>query len=248
MLGIIKGDIRYTYLKEMIDDAIISSDLHDFFNVDSLLLPLGGIGYDYIIKGSDLSILDILAIAKIKTIYTGEANDNLKSLCTRENIKLVELLRLEEFVLDNARLTAKACLYLMHEGDEEISDYKVLLMGYGNISFYLARLLKELNCSFEIYTENDIERKFCMLEGYKCINEIKKSYNIIINTIPKNIILDYNSIVDARIIDLASKPYGFDASEIVRRNIRYDILSMAPSKFAAKSAAKIIKKIIENNK
>lgn len=232
----------------MLDDVIISSDLHDFFNVDRLLLPLGGIGYDYIIKGSELSILDILSIAKIKTIYTGEANDNLKSLCIRENIKLVELLKEDEFVMENARLTAKACLYLLHEGDIEISDYNVLLMGYGNISFYLAKILRELKCSFDIYTENAIERKFCMLEGYKCIKEIKKSYNIIINTIPKNVILDYNSIVDARIIDLASKPYGFDAEEIAKKNVRYDILSMAPSKFAAKSAAKIIKKIVQNNK
>lgn len=232
----------------MIEGSILSDCLHDFFNVDSLLLPLGGVGYDYIIKGTDLSLLDILAISKIKEIYTGEANENLKNLCIRENINLIELLKNDDFVMQNARLTAKACLYLIHENDTEISDYKILLMGYGNISFYLAKLLKELNCSFEIFTENDIERKFAMLEGYECINKIKKSYNIIINTIPKNVNLDYNSIVDARIIDLASKPYGFDIEEIVKRNIRYDILSMAPSKFAAKSAANIIKKIIENNK
>lgn len=232
----------------MVENSIISSNLLDFFNVDELLLPLGGIGYDYIIKGTDISLIDLLAISKIKKIYTGEANDNLISLCKQENIELIELLKIHDFVMENAKLTAKACMYLMHDGDTDIADYNVLLMGYGNIGYYLSRLLKEANCSFDIYTENDQEEKFIKLEGHKSIKKIKKSYNIIINTIPKNIILDYNSIVDARIIDLASKPYGFDVEEIIKRKIRYDILSMAPSKYAPKSAANIIKKFIENNK
>ena len=41
MIGIIKGDIRYKYLNEMIDDSILSSNLSDFYNIDTLVLTKG---------------------------------------------------------------------------------------------------------------------------------------------------------------------------------------------------------------
>ena len=58
MLGIIKGDIRYEYLS-FEGEYIISNELVDFYNIDELLLPFGGIDEYYNIKGSSINLRSI---------------------------------------------------------------------------------------------------------------------------------------------------------------------------------------------
>lgn len=245
MLGIVKGDVRYTYLSQLVNRSILSDRLEDFYNVHSLLLPLGGINSDYSIKQSGLNLLDILNIARIRTIYTGNANKELKELCQRQNIRLVEFLKNPEFVAENAFLTAKALLYYIHKGEKDISDFSVLVLGYGNIGFYLSKLFKAAGVRFAVYTEEVLEQKYARLEGYVLSEEITSDYDIIINTIPKNLKVDYTRLKSSRILDVASAPYGFDLEEIMKHRLDYEIHSALPSKYAPCSAAYIIKRFIE---
>ena len=246
MIGIIKGDVRYTYLSQILDNSILSDSLKDFNNIDILILPLTGINSNLIIKQTNINILDILKANSIKAIITGNANNELIDLCKKYNIKLYELLKDSEFINQNAFLTAKGALYLIHNGICDIKDKSVLIIGYGNISFHIAKLLTEQKCEFDIYTENILEKKFSSLEGYKNIDSINEAYDIVINTIPNNLDIDYFIFKDSIIYDLASMPYGFKIEEIEEKRIDYRILSNIPSKYAPKSAAIIIKKFIEN--
>lgn len=246
MIGIIKGDVRYTYLSQMLDNSIISDSLKDFIGIDVLILPLSGINNNYIIKQTTINIMDILNNNRIKLIITGNANNELIDLCNKYEIKLYELLKDYEFVIENAYLTAKGALYLIHNGICDIKDKTILLTGYGNIGFHLAKILNSQDINVNIYTENIIEKKYAMLEGYKIIDNINDSYDIIINTIPNNIELDYSKLKNSIIYDLASLPYGFDINKINLNSLDYRILSNIPSKYAPKSAAIILKKIIEN--
>lgn len=245
MLGIVKGDVRYTYLSRMLKNSVLSDRLEDFYNVRSLLLPLGGINSDFSIKQSGLNLLDILNIARIRTIYTGNANKELKELCDKQNIRLIEFLKNPEFVAENAFLTAKALLYYIHKGEKDISDFSVLVLGYGNIGFYLSKLFKASGVRFAIYTEDILEQKFARLEGYS-LSGITSGYDIIINTIPKNLNPDYTLLKSSRILDVASAPYGFDLDEVMKHRLNYEIHSALPSKYAPCSAAGILKRFIEN--
>lgn len=246
MIGIIKGDVRYTYLSQIIDDNILSNQLQDFYNIDSLILPFQGVNSDLIIKGTDINVLDIIRNNSIKSIITGNANKELATICKQYNIKLFEMLKDNRFVSENAMLTAKGLLYLIHQKDIELSDLSILILGYGNISYHLAKLLRVLNADFEIYSENSMEEKFIILEGYKYISSVDKDYDIVINTIPSNIKLDFNRLKKSRVIDVASPPYGFNIDDIIKNNINYEVISAIPTKFASLSAAKIIKKFLEN--
>lgn len=246
MIGIIKGDIRYKYLNEMIDDSILSSNLSDFYNIDTLVLPLKGIDNDLIIFGTSINILDILNNNRIKRIIVGNANNRLKDVCNEYKISLYQFLNDVDFVLGNAKLTAKAIIYYLQDGISDISDKRILLLGYGNISYYLARLLDEYDISFKVLPMNDYERKTLMLNKINFQQNITNDYDIIINTVPKVFDIDLSILKGVKILDIASYPFGFDPIEIDNHKIDYHILSMLPSKYAPKSAAILIKKFINN--
>ncbi|MDE6240863.1 MAG: hypothetical protein K2M08_00395 [Anaeroplasmataceae bacterium] len=242
MLGIVKGDIRYEALAELMP-AIFSNELYDFLDIDVLLLPFGGIDEEYNIKQSNLNLLDILRENAIKTILVGNANSKLKELCEQRNIKLIELLKDYRFIIPNAKLTSMGIIDYLSRKNLAISDQKILIVGFGNIGFTLAELLKANDCSFSIYPMNEAEEKYAHLLGYKTTDY--KEDDVIINTVPYNIDWDYASLRNKRIIDVASAPYGFDINKIYEYGISYEIVSAIPSKFAYISAANIIKKYIE---
>jgi len=97
-----------------------------------------------------------------------------------------------------------------------------------------------------VVKEYNREEKYVILEGYKHVKAIDKSYDIVINTIPNNIKVDFNRLKKSRVIDVASPPYGFNIDDIIKNNINYEVLSAIPTKFASNSAAKIIKNFLEN--
>ncbi len=242
MLGIIKGDIRYEALSRMVP-SIISNELSDFLDIDSLLLPFNGIDEYYNIKQSNINLLDILKQNDIKMIFVGNANNKLKELCLAKKIGLIELLKAPEFVMENARLTAMGVIYYLGQKNIAISDLKIIILGYGNIGYALAELLKAYRCKFSIYANTIEEAKFIRLQGYTLADF--KDFDIVVNTIPKNLDWDYSIFKDKQIIDVASAPYGFDIDKIYEVGIKYEIISAIPSKFAPTSAAKIIKNYIE---
>lgn len=240
MIGIIKGDVRYTYLKDMLKEAILSDKLDELINLDELILPLGGINRNYSIKGTILNLKDILEQNCIKRIYTGKNSKELDELCQRQNIDLINILS-NECVVNNALLTAKGIIHYIHHGITEISDYRILVVGYGNIGYFLTELLSSYKCQYSVYSESIFERKMLKLENKNIEYFLAgDDYDIIINTVPANLNWDYSSLKGKRIIDVASEPYGFDISKIEKNSINYEIISAIPAKFAPYSAAKII--------
>lgn len=242
MLGIIKGDVRYEALAKLMP-AILSSELYDFLDIDVLLLPFGGIDESYNIKQSKLNLLNILQENDIKTILVGNANTKLKKLCEERKIHLIELLKDYRFVIPNAKLTSMGIIEYLNKKDLAVCDQKIVIIGFGNIGFTLAELLKANDCTFSILPMNEIEEKYMYLLGYN--QKDIKEHDIIINTVPFNLDWDYSKLKGKRIIDVASAPYGFDINKINEYDIHYEIVSAIPSKFAYISAANIIKKYIE---
>lgn len=248
LLGIVKGDIRYDYLSKLIP-SIISSELSDFLDIDALLLPFGGIDDAYNIKQSSLNLIDILKENSIEVIFTGSANEKLKELCAMKGIELVEFLKLDSFVIPNAKITAIGIIDYLQTQQLAISDQRIILMGYGNISVMLAKLLNAYGTEFVVYTPDKLEEKFAKLEGYTTVSlEDCVGEYCIINTIPKNYVGDYTLFSNKRIIDVASEPFGFDVEALQALGVRYEIYRAIPSKFAPASAAKILKRMIEKRK
>ena len=132
MIGIIKADARYNYLHKLIDNSILSNDVLDFYNVDVLILPFKGIDEDGYIYGTKIKLAEILKNNCIKRIIVGNANNILKELCDKD-IEIIELLKKDDFIKDNAFLTAKGCINYISNGASDISEFKILILGFGYI-------------------------------------------------------------------------------------------------------------------
>ena len=109
----------------------------------------------------------------------------------------------------------------------------------------MAKLLVAYDSDFVICPNNEIEKKFILLNGYK-VGEFKdlKKYNVVINTIPYNYIGDYSVFKNTEILDVASPPYGFDVDKLLSNGINYGIYSAIPSKYLLKSAVILVYKSI----
>lgn len=246
MLGIIKGDNRYYYLANMMD-CIFSSKLDELYNIDSLLLPFKGVDSSGIIFGTDLNLEDILKQNSIKYIFTGNSNNKLENLKKIYGFILVEILKDDTFVRQNAFLTAKGIIDYLNSGYKELSDLSILVIGYGNIGYYLAKLLNSYRAKFDVLSFNEMEKKYVSLANYNLVKNVDCFYDIIINTIPFNIDIDYLKLKGSRIIDVASFPYGFNHKEIDEYKLNYELLSAIPSKFAPMSAAYLVKNVIDKH-
>lgn len=246
MIGIIKGDKRLTYLHEMLNNSILSNNEDDFYDIDVLVLGFSGIDINHFILGTGINLDRIIENNNIRYIVTGTINYELAKLAKEHRFEVIELLKDDEFIRDNAFLTAIGIIYYIQQNDLDISAKSYLVLGYGNISYYLVNLFKAYRVSYKIYPMNDFEEKILKLNNETIANSLYDNVDIIINTVPKNHSCDYNLLADAHIIDVASYPYGFDSNMIKAFNIDYKILAGIPAIYTPKSAAKLVKKGINS--
>ena len=177
----------------------------------------------------------------IKRIYIGNTNNKLEELCKEYNIELIPFIN-GIYEIENAKLTAKGIIHYLGNDELDISDYKVLVVGYGNIAYYLCEILDVYEVEYSVLTLNPLENKYLRLNKKNIKNELNAvGFNLIINTIPYNLDWDYSTFKDSKIIDVASKPYGFDIDKIIENKIDYYILSAIPSRYCPYTAAKLLK-------
>ncbi len=257
MIGIIKTlDKRYDYLYEFLNKEVIySDDIHSFFQIDTLIIPPLGADYLLFFKHTNISLNEIfLQNPYLKTIVTGLKSKELIAFCETHNIKLLSFLDDEEVVRENAKFTAEACIRLMSEKlDCSLKDLSILILGYGNISYYLNEMLNIYDSNVTIYSKDATELKLAKLSKIKVLEEIDdlSHFDCIINTIPKTIMNKENldTILTKQIlIELASYPYGINIEYLKQKNNEVLLYQGLPGKVVPKSGAKLIYNFLKNNK
>lgn len=147
------------------------------------------------------------------TIFGGNVSDEVLQNFKNNNIKYINLLKDENFVVKNAKLTAEGVLALTISCNEKsIFENKVLILGSGRVGLAIASLFNKLNINtdFAVFHKD----KFATASFY-CKNVIFKDdfpkkigeYDIIINTVPAKILDDemLNKInKKANILEIAS--------------------------------------------
>ena len=113
-----------------------------------------------------------------------------------------------------------------------------------NVKTYIISRPKELILKDKV-------QEFYPLNSENIVEIFNKS-NIVINTIPFNVIPEEALNTDNKpyILDIASYPYGINEESIkkYRDKINYKLYLGIPSKFAPKKASEILLKILLNNK
>lgn len=161
----------------------------------------------------------------------------------------------EEFLVENAKLTAKATLKIIRENlKEDLKNKKTLICGFGRLGTALCKILKSEFLDLTVSARKELDFKKIEKLSLKHIktSEIRESsnYDLIINTIPALIFDEFTLKTTAKnslLIDLASNPGGVDKIAANKLKINHIHALGLPGKFFPDESAKIIKeKILKN--
>ncbi len=249
------GDRRQKYMYEYMKEkginvntfALFYDDLNDIQDIkkyDVIILPIpvtrDGI---YLNSQRRVKLSDILSVLDRGQIVMG-------GLC--EDLGITDYYNCECMQMQNAIPTAEGALHVAMENTViTINQSKCAILGYGRIGKILASMLKDLGAEVTVYARNPKDLELAKAFGHNSMNinmpEGLDSFDIIFNTVPKNV-LDYDRLGETKrevvIIELASKPYGVDFEACEKLNRRLIVASGLPGKVAPKTAGKILCNVI----
>jgi len=181
-------------------------------------------------------------------IFTGLKTKKLLEFIPEK--QLTSFLDFEEVETINNSLTVDGVMADIKDKKNDIS----CILGYGKLGKEIYLRLKDkgiktyvISRPKEIIYKDKVENYYPL--SSQNITEVFKTCDIIINTIPYNIIpeIALNSSNKPYILDIASFPYGIN-SDIIKKykdKINYKLYLGIPSAFAPKKASEILLKILE---
>jgi len=231
------------YSKETFDKNVTKYNVENInFSVYNIIfLPMSGIN-EFKIKSLDgdiyISKEKIDEIDSKTIVYTGLISDVIK------NKNVISFLDDLDFLEKNNSITVDGII----DKIKDLNYSNVCLLGYGNIGKLLAPKL-DYTLKIGILNNTDyLNENFFYTNDTKKFKEILKNTDLIINTVPNNIIgeeLVKEINQNCFIIDIASYPHGIDEKLIKKYNLNYYLYLGIPGKFKPEKSGKILLKKIE---
>lgn len=258
----IGGDARMTascaYLKEAGYEAKLFTDhartpftFDDLFenieNADFVVLPSPLKLKDGYIDGVDYAPLEIL-FGHLKN-HAVILSPTLPNIQLREDIKIVCYADNEDYLIENAYLTAEGMLgHLLLNYKKCLKDRNVVIIGYGRLAKALLKLLREFTNNIKLVLRrreliNELKNDGICAVGFDSLVSALSEAEIVINTVPKTLVDEVilkNSPRNITFYELASYPGGIDISAAEKLGISVESLPSLPGKCAPESAGESI--------
>ena len=128
-------------------------------------------------------------IDKDKTVFLGNADEEVKAALKNKNVNFFDFSQDEELNILNADITAEAAVsVLMNTLKSTLSHQKILITGYGRITKNLVKFLLPFRAEVTVAARKKADLAWaklygCQSKAFKNLNDIG-SYDIIINTVP----------------------------------------------------------------
>ncbi|MDD4168935.1 MAG: dipicolinate synthase subunit DpsA [Desulfotomaculaceae bacterium] len=192
----------------------------------------------------------IMALLPGRTfIFTGLAGPLLKQMTSRMNLRLIELMKLDEVAILNAIPSAEGVVQMAMELlPITIHGSLAVVLGFGRTGMTLARLLSAMGANTRV-----VARKPAALARVAEMNLIPVDINnmleclaeadVIFNTIPALVLTEeVLGMVspDTIIFDLASDPGGTDFQAAERLGLKAVLAPSLPGRVAPKTAGRIL--------
>ena len=187
----------------------------------------------------EILISDVLASVSEKSmIFAG----NVKNITDE---RILDYAGRESFALLNAVPTAEGALLLaLQNGKRTVLGMRVAVIGYGKVAFATAKLFHAVGADITVFARKEQARAEAHMMGYTAkpltaLSSFAEEYELLINTVPARI-LDREILSkiskDARIIELASAPFGLDFDEAKSLGVQAELASGLPGKFFPETA------------
>ena len=174
-------------------------------------------------------------------VFAGGAGEDLRSACRRGGLPLTDYLRREDFALRNADVTAEAALELLMQGEGALRGSRVLISGFGRIGRLLAAKLLALGASVTVLARDPAQRALAELLGCRAVGSAAaaETPDAVVNTVPAVLfgVSELTAFGGARLLELASAPYGFDLDAARALGLTVELCPGLPGKYAPAAAA-----------
>jgi dipicolinate synthase subunit A len=190
------------------------------------------------------------------TLVGVNADEALSTAVRASGRVLVDLGANEQFLVENAYLTAEAAVnIIMQNSDCSIRSQRIALFGYGRISKFLLSILRALGVRVSVYARRAEARSLALCDGAEKVGALHErdivsaleENDVVINTVPYPV-LDENILagVSSRpyLMDLASLPGGIDIECARRLGYRGSRELGLPAKYAPKNAGETFARAI----
>ena len=192
----------------------------------------------------------LAAAAPGTRVFAGGAGEALRSACRRGGLPLTDLLRREDFTIRNAELTAEGAVGLLLHGEGALRGSEVLIAGFGRIGRRLAAKLLALGAHVSVLARAPEDRALAEILGCRALRRAADAPapDAVVNTVPAVIFgpAELAGFGDARLLELASAPYGFDRDAAEALGKRVELCAGLPGKCAPLAAAEAIRDVIDS--
>lgn len=254
-------EVRPFALEKELPDCAVSAGAA-LEGADCLVLPLpcvrdGALNAPLSALSHDVG--DILRECAPGTAVCAGMAQEIHGQCRTLSLPLHDYFAREDFALANALLTAEGAIELMLTGSERaLAGSRVLICGFGRIGKLLAPRLLALGADVTVAARSSAALAWARSMGCGTLElgreALSGKYDFAVNTIPAAIFgpSELERLGPARLIELASAPYGFDADAAQRLGLSLTRAPGLPAKCAPESAAEIIRdsiyRIMEESK
>lgn len=237
------------YMENNLNDAIEKS------NIIIAPLPFSQNGKDVMCMFSEkrIKITDLCEKYNEKIIFGGNISEDVMTNL-ESNYKVVyDLMKSETLTILNTISTAEGAINSIIQNTETIiQGSKILILGFGRVAKTLAHKLKALDAVITCAARKETDLAWIKTYGYNSLNinylsDKIKNFDVIVNTVPSKIVGEdelRQIKEDVLLVDLASKPGGFDFETADRLKIKYVWALALPGKVAPLTSAQIIKNCI----
>jgi len=199
-----------------------------------------------------IEIEDFASWLDNKALFAGSISDDFYNIVKNVKVVVTDLMKIEELAVLNIIATAEGAIsQIIENTDFNLQSSNVLIVGFGRIGKILSNKLRLLGANVTCSARKQTDLAWIEAYGYKAMDtfnlENLEEYNIIINTVPHMIFgKDQLEKINKSclLLELASRPGGFDLETIENLGLNYVPALGLPGKVAAKSSAGFIKDCI----
>jgi len=245
---ILKDDRRYEYTEKYLKTkGFVFDENINPKNLDFIIFPF--------IKEVQQNLYDddyFKKLGREVQIFSGVRSEYLAEKSQKYGLNYNVMMDDAGVMAENAVPTSEGVIaYIIQNMPTTIWGSQILVIGYGNCGRDLAKRLKSLGAGVFGLVRNKEKENLAKEDAVKPVyteGVFSHEYDAIINTVPSTVLSEemLKKTNGALLIDIASKPYGFNMELAKTLNEKSSLLPGIPGKYAIKTSGEILGKYIYN--
>ncbi len=184
-----------------------------------------------------------------QTVFIGKSTESIEKAVKKDNIQSFYYLEDEEWIWDNANLTAEGFInYFYSQEKQVIYNKEFIITGYGRVGKRLALALHHLGAKVIISVRSEHQLYEAKSYGYKIstldnlFEEQMRPSVYMINTIPFKWLKNENAVYFKRVFDLASNPGCL--IDVENTPLNYSLSTSLPGMYFPQDAGQLLARAV----